>query len=433
MSTSYKIKNKEHEKILTGFLQWLDTLDYSAPLVRFNRVSIRLFFQWLENQQLSIEKITNKHITEYQNYLQTRTSNKCKGQLLSVDYLNKMFIAMDRLLEFLQEYGIKNPPAPTNRHIEVEKKQRIKKEDTLINTSYKAITEKYCNWLDTLGYSESLVNSCKLRICDFFRWLESNQIQSINLLTSKHIAEYHSYLETRPNKVFKGYLLGTVHINWYFFAIDKLLEFLHQYGMERLPVLSNHRIRVNNQERVLPFDVLTQAEIKTLYNSIPETYPQYHFKERQAKHYELRLVLTLFYGCGLRRTEGYNLQIQDIDFDKKTIFVKQGKGYKDRIVPMNAGVYKELEDYIYNFRSRLKLNHNRLFAHTGAALRLKLKHLLRTCNDKNISKKRISLHTLRHSIATHLLQNGMSLENIALFLGHSQLDSTQIYTHIVNS
>ena len=304
--------------------------------------------------------------------------------------------------------------------------------NTILNTSYKSILAEYEQWLDTLGYSNSLVNSCKLRICDFFRWLENKQIQHINLLTNKHLFEYQTYLETRENKMLKGRLLGTVHINWYFIAIDKLLEFLHSYGMENLPAPTNLRLKINHQEKILPFDILTQTEIKTLYNCIPDTYPQYHFKERQAKQYELKLIFALYYGCGLRLSEGYKLQIKDVDFDKKTVFVKQGKGYKDRIVPMNEGVYAALQDYIYNFRHKLKLNHNRLFLHCGQALRLKLKHLQNTCNDENIKAKRIYIHTLRHSIATHLLQNGMSLENIALFLGHSQLDSTQIYTHIVN-
>ena len=425
--------NTNYNTIATDFLKWLDTLGYSSPFMRFNKIIIQSFFEWLENNKIGIEQLTNKDITEYQNYLQTRTSRKYKGHLLSADYLNRNFIVIDRLLKFLQEYGIKNVPVPTNYRMEVEKKQRISKSETRINPAYKSILAEYTQWLDTFGYSQSVVNSCKLRIEDFFRWLINNQIESINLLTSKHLLAYHTYLETRPNKYFKGRGLGTVHINWYFIAIDKLMEFLYQYGMEHLPVPTNYRMKVNNQERILPFDILTQEEIKILYNCIPNTYPQYYFKERQAKQYELKLIFALYYGCGLRRNEGYNLQIKDVDFDKKTIFVRQGKGSKDRIVPMNAGVYKELEDYIYNFRNRLKLNHNRLFLHCPQALYLKLKHLQNTCNDKDIKAKRLTLHVLRHSIATHLLQNGMSVENIALFLGHSQLDSTQIYTHIVNS
>jgi len=301
-----------------------------------------------------------------------------------------------------------------------------------MNANYSAILEEYLAWLDTLGYSNSLVSDCKFKISDFFCWLENKQIKNINLLTNKHINDFYTHLETRPNKLYKGCLLGAEQLNHYFAAIDKLCEFLHQYGMANAPVPTNLRIKTDKQERILQFDILTQAEIKTLYNCIPNSYLCFNFEIRQAKHYELKLIFALYYGCGLRRNEGYNLCIQDVDFDKKTIFIRQGKNYKDRIVPMNDSVCNAVKDYIYNFRKTLKLKHNRLFLHGGAALRLKLKHLQNACNDAVIRKKRITLHTLRHSIATHLLQNGMSLENIALFLGHSQLDSTQIYTHIVN-
>jgi integrase/recombinase XerD len=130
--------------------------------------------------------------------------------------------------------------------------------------------------------------------------------------------------------------------------------------------------------------------------------------------------------------EAYNLTAKEIDFDRKTIFVKQGKGYKDRIVPMNDNVCNTVKDYIYNFRHRLKLNHNRLFVHSLSHLHTTLKEVQRATDDEQIQEKRLYLHLLRHSMATHLLQNGMDIESIARFLGHSSLVSTQVYTHIVN-
>ena len=300
-----------------------------------------------------------------------------------------------------------------------------------MNTGYTTITAKYVTWLETLGYGESFVYGCKTRIGSFFEWLENRQIKDITQLTAKHINDYRHYLETRPNKVFKGRLLGVVQINSSIKAIDKLLEFLNQYGMTSAPAPVNYRMKTDRDERIKKLEVLTQQEVKTLLGCISDTYPYYTFEKRQLKQYELRLIFALYYGCGLRRSEGYNLCIQDVDFDKKTIFVRQGKGYKDRIVPMSAGVYKELQDYVYNFRNKLKLNHNRLFIYDRQTQHLRLKHLQNICNDETIKEKRLSLHILRHSIATHLLQNGMSVENIALFLGHSNLDSTQIYTHLI--
>ena len=301
-----------------------------------------------------------------------------------------------------------------------------------MNANFNEITTRYTAWLDTLGYSKDVIDGAKSSLRMFFQWLENRNIKSIDLLTNQHINDYHFYLETRPNQVFKDRMLSVAHLNKNYFAIDKLLEFLHNYGMNSAPVPTNKRIKMEAQQRINKIETLTQDEIKTLYNCIPNTYVSFPFKERQAKQYELKLIFALCYGCGLRRMEAFNLHIEDVDFDKKTIFVKQGKGYKDRIVPMNAGVYEVLQDYIYNFRHKLKLKHKRLFFTDWQVMRLRLKHLQGVCEDETIKSKRITLHLLRHSIATQLLQNGMSVENIALFLGHSTLDSTQIYTHIAN-
>ena len=300
-----------------------------------------------------------------------------------------------------------------------------------MNTGYKTILDEYETWLNTLGYSESGITYCKRAIRLFFNWLEEKHIEHISQLNTRHINDYHFYLETRPNWKYKGRMLSNSHLNHNFFAIDKLLEFLHQYGMSTAPVPSHHRLKMDEQERINKIEVLTQQEIKTLYNSIPKTYPSVNFKRKQAMHYELRLIFALYYGCGLRLSEGYRMQIKDIDFDKKTVFVEQGKNYKDRIVPMSENVYKEVQDYVYNFRCKLKLNHNRLFFSERYVMRDRMHYLQNACDDENIKAKHITIHILRHSIATHLLQNGMSIENISLFLGHSSLDTTQIYTHIV--
>ena len=301
-----------------------------------------------------------------------------------------------------------------------------------MNASYKTLTAEYASWLGTLGYSDITVFNCTFCLKDFFEWLENRQIPSITQLTAKHITDYHNYLEIRPNKFRKGRLLGDSYLQRNFLSIDKLLEFLHNCGMEDAPVPVNRRIKIDKTEQMLKIQVFTQSEIKTLYNCISDAYSHLPFEQRQANQYGLKLIFALYYGCGLRCSEGYSLQMQDVDFDRKTVFVRQGKNRKDRIIPMNAGVYSELQDYVYNFRHRLKLNHNRLFISCKSILNVRLKYLQSLCEDATIKAKRLSLHLLRHSIATHLLQNGMSIENISLFLGHNSLDTTQIYTHLGN-
>ncbi|MBL4708046.1 MAG: tyrosine-type recombinase/integrase [Flavobacteriales bacterium] len=294
----------------------------------------------------------------------------------------------------------------------------------------KAIVTEYKTWLDTLGFCQESVYEYPLRIKEFFRWLNENGISKITNLNQKHITQYHKHLESRENQKRKG-LLSNTHLNRNFIAVDKLLEFLNQMEMKNVPTPTNYRLKIDKDERAEKVTVLTSEQIKTLINNIKKTYPTHlSYRDREAKHYQLKLIFALYYGCGLRRSEGYNLRIDDIDFERKEVFVVKGKNYKDRLVPMSEGAYRDLQDYIYNFRSQLKLKHNRLFIHTSGCLLRSLYRLQETAAIQ--PEKKLTLHSLRHSIATHLLQNGMDIENISLFLGHSSLETTQIYTHIVD-
>ena len=301
-----------------------------------------------------------------------------------------------------------------------------------MNSSYTVINSQYSAWRDTLGFSDGTVYDWKYRVRDFLTWLETQGVNQINALLQKHVTQYFEYLQTRPNKRRKGALLSVSHLNHNFIAVDKLLEFLHGQGLQTAPSPTNYRLHVDKDERIRKIEPLTQTEIKILYNAIENSYNHLNFAHREKNHYQLKLIFSLYYGCGLRLAEGAKLRLQNIDFDRRTVFVEKGKNYKDRFVPMSAGVYNGLQDYVYNFRNKLKLQHNRLFlCGNKSDLNKMLKHLQSVCDDEQIQQKRLSMHILRHSIGTHLQQNGMSIENIALFLGHSSLESTQIYTHLV--
>lgn len=300
-----------------------------------------------------------------------------------------------------------------------------------MNNSFKEINKQYTTWLDTLGFSSGVVTDYNYRVRDFLEWLEFQSVNQINQLNQKHVTNYFSYLETRPNKRIKGALLSVSHLNHNFIAIDKLLEFLYGQGLQSAPSPTNYRMQVDKDERIQKIEILTKDQIKTLYSAIENTYPKLNFTHQEQNQYQLKLIFALYYACGLRLSEGAKISFQDIDFERKTVFVQKGKNYKDRIIPMSTGVYNSLQDYIYNFRNKLKSPHNRLFLTTKNNLNKMLKHLQNVCEDEQIQQKRLSMHVLRHSIATHLLQNGMSIENISQFLGHSSLESTQIYTHLV--
>jgi integrase/recombinase XerD len=299
----------------------------------------------------------------------------------------------------------------------------------MLNENYNTVKNEYAVWLNTLGFSSGVVTDYRDRVKDFFEWLQAKNLNQINAVNQKHIENYFDYLQVRKSKR-ANRALSVSHLNHNFLAIDKLLEFLHQMGMNTAPTPTNYRIKPDKEQRIKNIQPLTKEEIKTLQANINDIYSQLPFTQREQKQEQLKLMFALYYGCGLRRNEGYKLTVNDIDFDKKTLFVKQGKNYKDRIIPMNTSVCKALEHYIYNYRNLLKLNHKRLFTSTTGTLNNSLQHLHKITECDAIQSKKLTLHILRHSIATHLLQAGMSIESIALFLGHSSLESTQIYTHL---
>ena len=123
------------------------------------------------------------------------------------------------------------------------------------------------------------------------------------------------------------------------------------------------------------------------------------------------------------------------------MFVRKGKNYKERYVPINRRNAEILEDYIYEARPEfyqakkseaLFTNHHGTRMQ-GMSFANRLKVIVETTENKNIIDKKITLHILRHSIATHLLQKEVPLESIKTFLGHSSLESTQIYTHLLKT
>jgi integrase/recombinase XerD len=160
--------------------------------------------------------------------------------------------------------------------------------------------------------------------------------------------------------------------------------------------------------------------------------------------------LSIFYGCGLRRNEVVHLDIKDIHFEKRVLHVRKGKGYKERMVPVTKQSLEHLQNYLYDARLYFmpakptpsfgggKGEAAFLVTYSGKRLGgqqmlLRLKQLIQFTGNAELMQKNIHLHTLRHSIASHLLQNGMKLERIKDFLGHGSLDSTQIYTHFIEN
>jgi integrase/recombinase XerD len=299
-----------------------------------------------------------------------------------------------------------------------------------MKNSYKALIESYTEYLQTLGFATSTVYDYPRFVASFLAYLQQNGTHQINTLTTKTVFTYFKHLEQvrgeRTNRTF-----STSHLNRNFGAIDKFLEFLHHMGAQNTPSPTCYKLE---RERFKPLQVLTPNEIQALYNTsenIDFTNQPLHLKEAQRMTF--KLALDLCYGLGLRRSEAINLQLKDIDFESKVLHIKQGKNLKDRFVPMSSKIYEHLQTYVYEYRRLFTSRVGFVYPYQGCALANAIDLLVKHSDNQTLKDKQPTPHTLRHSIATHLLQNGMNIENIARFLGHSTLESTQLYTHILNN
>ena len=143
-----------------------------------------------------------------------------------------------------------------------------------------------------------------------------------------------------------------------------------------------------------------------------------------------KAMLSLIYSCGLRRSELLNLKLTDIDSKRGLVIIRQAKGKKDRIAPLSVKVLELLRNYYMAYKPTFWLfeGQNKQSRYDERSLASVLKQALAKCK----LTKPVSLHWLRHSYATHLLENGTDLRYIQEILGHSSSRTTEIYTHVSN-
>ena len=272
-------------------------------------------------------------------------------------------------------------------------------EDTIYN---------YRKELENLGYSKSIVNNYPKYVQCFLEF--SHEL--LENISGEHIKNYSNYLQNRPNKRRHG-KLSESYIHSQQLAIKGFFDYLERIGQIKQNPFTLKLKSPKHQKRI----VLTQSEIQILYKT--------------AQTLQETLILHLCYGCGLRRSEVINLNTKDIDLEKKLLYVRQGKNKKRRVMPLTPSITEDFRMYIleteaYNNESFLiNKKGNRISGDTVYNI---FKTLLK--RTKTLKPEAFTLHSLRHSIATHLLENDMSVEMVRNFLGHSQLSTTQIYTRI---
>ena len=285
-------------------------------------------------------------------------------------------------------------------------------------TQKSVYTEQFKIHLKRLGYSSSTQQMLPVCVREFLNQNEDKELQKI---TSSDILDHYEYLTVRPNKRRIGGLSSQM-ISHNIYAIRLFLNYQEQTGIiTDNPISGLSFPKPEHKQR----EVLTVHEIKELYE-VSESYRE-------------KAIIGIFYGCGLRRSEGVELNVKDISFRGSLLYIRDGKGSKRRVVPVNEKVLNDFKNYLYierfansNACAERSRSENAFICNSvgtrtsGDSYNRLLKSLL----QKAKIDKEISLHNLRHSIATHLLENGLSVEYIRDFLGHKSLEATQIYTRI---
>ena len=292
--------------------------------------------------------------------------------------------------------------------------------------SYHRLLKEYKADLQALGYGRSSVKTYPRCLQEFLYLMEQQQINSIRKIQQAHITAHHAYLQQRPT-LYRGGALSGSTISQHLFAIRTCFAYLERTGqIKENPMSALAFAAPVKAERI----ILSPAEIGGLYEA--------------AGTLRDKAALNLFYGCGLRRSEAVALNINDIHFKAQLLYVREGKGKKRRAIPLTEKVADGLKNYLLYERSSYAAKasptggglEGAAFILNNSGTRMQglgydtlLKKLLEKSALTHL-KGQISLHHLRHSIASHLLEIGVKITYVRDFLGHSCLNTTQVYTHI---
>lgn len=265
------------------------------------------------------------------------------------------------------------------------------------------------------GLSENTINSYGIDLKLFLEYLRENEIPSFKQVNKEVIVNYMQS-EKNNNKA-NSSILRSVS------SLRKFFQYLAQEKIiEKDPMLL---IDTPKKKQHLP-QVLTKEEVEKLLRS-PNTGQVLGLRDRA--------MLELMYATGLRISEIINLKLEDLHLTMGTLQTL-GKGHKERIVPVGDEAIKWVNRYLEEARPKLlkqkRSNYLFLNFHGNNLTRQGVWKNLKAEVRKAGIQKNITPHTLRHSFATHILENGVDLRIVQELLGHADISTTQIYTHLSN-
>lgn len=265
-----------------------------------------------------------------------------------------------------------------------------------------------------LNYSTKTCESYMLEINKFQKYLENNRL-SYKKLSKENIRSYLKYID--------GFKYKNSSISKNLSALRSFYKFL----VTERQVATNPFLLINNpkKEKKLP-EFLNEIEIEDLINI---------YDERTFEGLRNRLILELLYATGVRVSELVGIKLSNINLAEKSILI-MGKGSKERIVLFTDYTKDILIKYMNDSRNFYLKNRNSdylILNKYGKSLSVRsVQKLIQKSTEKLALKHRVTPHTIRHTFATHLLNNGADIKSVQELLGHESLSTTQIYTHITN-
>ncbi len=252
-------------------------------------------------------------------------------------------------------------------------------------------------WMNARRYSTNTVNTYTEALKVFLKYFASKSLNTIDNMD----------LQTFNNEYILANKLSAAYQNQIINGVKLFFRIMEQKAMQVDLIYRPKR------PKLLP-NVLSKEEVKLILNA-----------HSNIKH---KVMLSLIYACGLRCGELLQLKAEHIDSKRKVLIIKQSKGRKDRIAPLSELIIKQLRDYYTLYKPVIFLfeGQERGTPYDARSLQQVLKQSLVKCGIN----KPVSLHWLRHSYATHLLENGTDLRYIQEILGHSSSRTTEIYTHV---
>jgi integrase/recombinase XerD len=258
---------------------------------------------------------------------------------------------------------------------------------------------QFKDWLSSRRYSPNTIKTYTEALRTFLKFYHNKPIAEIN---NQDLIRFNNeyILHNGFSSSFQNQVVNAIKL------------FFGKIENTQLEVDLIHRPK---REKKLP-NVLSKEEVKLLLQSLSNV-----------KH---KAMLSLIYSCGLRRSELLNLKLTDIDSKRNVIIIRQSKGRRDRIAPLSLKILELLREYFVAYKPKVWLFEGQ--DKSSKYDERSLASVLKQAVLKSKINKPITLHWLRHSYATHLLENGTDLRYIQEILGHSRSTTTEIYTHVSN-